>query len=221
MRKLLVLRPEPGASATVSRARALGLDAIAVPLFAVEAVGWTVPDPARFDALLLTSANAVRHGGPQLADLRGLPVHAVGEATATAAGEAGFAVASVSEGGVDELLAQIDPGLRLLHLCGEDRREPSNARQAITAVAVYRSVALDPPPLPDADGALALVHSPRAAQRFAELVGDRSTVLLAAISQAAADAAGSGWAAVAVAEKPTDEALLALARRLCDKDAGQ
>src|SRR5205085_8148752 len=182
MRKLLVLRPEPGASATVSRARALGLDAIAVPLFAVEAVGWTVPDPARFDALLLTSANAVRHGGPQLADLRGLPVHAVGEATATAAGEAGFAVASVSEGGVDELLAQIDPGLRLLHLCGEDRREPSNARQAITAVAVYRSVALDPPPLPDADGALALVHSPRAAQRFAELVGDRSTVLLAAIS---------------------------------------
>jgi uroporphyrinogen-III synthase len=211
MRKLLVLRPEPGASATVSRARALGLDAAAVPLFAVEPVAWTVPD-GEFDALLLTSANAIRYGGAKLAALRALPVHAVGEATATSAREGGFTVASVGEVGVDELLAQIDPDLRLLHLCGEDRREPSNARQAITAVAVYRSVPLNP--RLDADGAVALVHSPRAAQRLAELVGDRSTILLAAISQAAADAAGVGWAAVEVAECPTDEALLALARRL-------
>ena len=33
MKRVLVLRPEPGASATVERARALGLDAVAVPLF--------------------------------------------------------------------------------------------------------------------------------------------------------------------------------------------
>ena len=43
MRRVLVLRPEPGASATVERARARGLDAFAVPLFAIEPLDWDVP----------------------------------------------------------------------------------------------------------------------------------------------------------------------------------
>ena len=38
----------------------------------------------------------------------------------------------------------------------------------------------------------------------------------AAISAAALAAAGTGWAGAAVAEVPTDEALLAAAARLCD-----
>ena len=40
MRRVLVLRPEPGASATVERARRLGLDAVAIPLFEIEPVAW-------------------------------------------------------------------------------------------------------------------------------------------------------------------------------------
>ena len=48
---------------------------------------------------MLTSANAIRHGGAGLERLRSLPVHAVGEATAAAAREAGFAVAGIGEGG--------------------------------------------------------------------------------------------------------------------------
>ncbi len=220
MRRLVVLRPEPGASETVRRARALGLEAIAIPLFAVEPVGWTVPD-GEFDALLLTSANAVRHGGAQLERLSGLPIHAVGEATATAAREAGFTLTTVGEGGVDELLASIDPQTRLLHLCGEDRREPSDARQSITAVPVYRSVARGRPQLAEVEDSVVLAHSPRAAQRFAELISDRGRIRIAAISAAAAAAAGPGWAAVEIADKPTDEALLALALWLCEKDPGQ
>ena len=35
MSRVLVLRPEPGASATVERARKLGLDAVVIPLFEV------------------------------------------------------------------------------------------------------------------------------------------------------------------------------------------
>ena len=85
MRRLIVLRPEPGASATVERAQALGLDAFAIPLFRVEPIAWTAPDAGQFEGLLLTSANAVRHGGDQLERLRGLPVYVVGEATAEAA----------------------------------------------------------------------------------------------------------------------------------------
>ena len=216
MTRLLVLRPEPGASATVERARAMGLDAIAIPLFEVEPVAWEAPEAGSFDGLLLTSANSVRLGGEGLKALRGLKTYAVGEATAEAAREAGFDVAATGDAGVDRLLGSIEPDLKLLHLCGADRREPREPRQQITAVAVYRArpVAAD---LSAAKDCVALIHSPRAGRRFAELVSDRGSVAIAAISQAAADAAGDGWRSVEVAAEPNDEALLALAARLCDK----
>ena len=225
MRRVLVLRPEPGASATVERARQLGLEAEALPLFAVEPVEWAAPDPVTFDALLLTSANAVRHGGDELRRLRGLPVHAVGEATAAAAREAGFDLASSGDAGVERLLASIEPDQRLLHLSGEDRIDPAAARQSITRVTVYRSHALESPDLSGAGGSVALIHSPRAARRFSELVSDngvvRRSIAIAAISPAAADAAGSGWESVEAADRPADDALLALAARLCNNPAAK
>ncbi|MBA3512277.1 MAG: uroporphyrinogen-III synthase, partial [Sphingomonas sp.] len=165
----MILRPEPGASATVERAEAIGLEAVAMPLFEVEPVEWQAPDAGSFDALVLTSANAVRLGGDGLSRLRGLPVHAVGEATAAAAREAGFDIASSGEAGVERLLGSVEAGVRLLHLCGEHRIEP-HAAQAITAVPVYRSSALPPPAdLRRIEGQVAAVHSPRAGQRLAEL----------------------------------------------------
>lgn len=216
MRRLLVLRPEPGATSTVARAREEGLEAIAVPLFEIEPVAWAVPDAREFDALLLTSANAVRHGGGGLRSLRHLRVHAVGNATAEAARKAGFSVASIGDGGVDRLLGSIDPGLRLLHLCGEERQEPDAGRQRIASIPVYRAKVLTPD-LGNVHGAVAMIHSPRAGRRFAELVADRGSISLAAISSAAAQAAGDGWAQVESAAEPTDDALLALAAQLCDK----
>jgi uroporphyrinogen-III synthase len=54
---------------------------------------------------------------------------------------------------------------------------------------------------------------------FSSLVGNRGALRIAAISQAAADAAGLGWASVHVAEQPRDQALLELAARLCKTDA--
>ena len=52
-------------------------------------------------------------------------------------------------------------------------------------------------------------------------VAAREAITLAAISPAAAAAAGGGWEAVEVAERPDDEALLALAARLCKKPSPQ
>ena len=222
MRTAIVLRPEPGASATVARARALGLEALSIPLFQVDAVAWTAPDPAEFDALLLTSVNAVRHGGAGLDAFGALPVHAVGAATAEVARAAGFIVASSGTDGVDALLKSLGPELRLLHLCGEDRRGPADPCQAIEVIAVYRSRAIDPAPgLEQAIGGVVLVHSPRAGQRFAELIEDRSTIAIAAISGAAAEAAGTGWSEILVAAQPGDDALLALAARLCNRSPPQ
>ncbi len=219
---ILVLRPEPGAGETVQRLRDRGLDAIAAPLFTIAPVEWEAPNPAGFDALLLTSANAIRHGGDQLGEFRGLPVHAVGEATARMARDAGFDIASLGDAGVDRLLASIDPQLRLLHPCGKDRRQPTDAPQQITRIEVYQATAVERPDLQRATDSVALIHSPRAASRFAELIApsDRASIAIAAISAAAVEAAGAGWKAVEAAAQPSEEALLALAARLWQKSAG-
>lgn len=223
MRPLVVLRPEPGATATCEAARNAGLRAISMPLFHVEAVEWTAPEPHQFDALLLTSANALQHGGSELAKLRDLPAHAVGEATATAARNHGFAIGVVGSDGVDSLLDQLDPALRLLHVCGEHRRQPTAPRQSLTQIPVYRAPALPPPENLDAiAGAVVAVHSPRAGKRLAQITAslERSRTSIVAISGDAAEAAGRGWKRVEVASEPSDPALLALAAQLCNNPEG-
>lgn len=220
MKRVIVLRPEPGASATVERARARGLEALALPLFELRPVDWSPPETTGLDGLLLTSANAVRCGGEALRALRGIPVYAVGAATANAARKAGFDVASVGEAGVERLLDSIDPNLRLLHLAGAHRKCAPDTRQTIERLTVYDSSALDNVSLDDTANGVALIHSPRAGQRFAELAKparvDTSSITIAAISREAGEATGTGWREVAVAVSPTDEALLALTERLCN-----
>jgi len=225
MRPLVVLRPEPGATATCKAAIEAGLRPVAVPLFEIEPVAWAAPDSAGFDGLLLTSANALRHCGPELEKLRGLPVYAVGEATAAQAREAGLVVSFAGTGGLDDLLADIDPNLRLLHLCGEQRREPAAPRQTIARLPVYRAAPLAAPDFAAIAGAVVAVHSPRAGARLAELAAarglDASAIAIAAISREAARAAGGGWERTVTAVEPSDAALLALAARLCNSSAQQ
>lgn len=215
MARVLVLRPEPGATATVERARAMALDVVAVPLFVVEPLAWKAPEAAGFDGVLLTSANALRHGGEGLQSLRGLKAYAVGESTAQAARAAGFDVAATGDADVLRLLGSMEPDLRLVHPCGADRRSTDAARQAITPIPVYRAKPVDDVHIPAAE--VALIHSPRAGARLAEVAHHKSGMTIIAISLAAAEASGAGWRALEVAEQPTDEALLALAARLCNK----
>lgn len=221
MRRLVILRPEPGASATAERARELGLEPMVAPLFEIRPIAWEAPEASSFDALLLTSANAVRVGGDELHKLRGLKAYVVGEATAEAARAAGFDIAATGDAGVDRLLGSIAPDIRLLHLCGEDRRAADDPPQAIAPVVVYRASPIETPDLEGIDDALVLVHSPRAGRRLGELVGRRASIAVAAISPAAAQAVGNGWESVEAADTPSDEALLALAARLCNKPAPQ
>jgi uroporphyrinogen-III synthase len=215
VRTLLLLRPEPGLSASAERARALGLDVLCCPLFRVEPLDWDVPDPTHYDALLLTSANAVRHAGPKLAMLASLPVHAVGQLTAAAARDAGLNVETVGCGNVSDLLSALPASLRLLHLAGEDHRP--NAESSIERRITYRSAPISEPNLPLLDGLVVAVHSPRAGMRLAELAWARGAAIIAAISNAAAAACGDGWAEIAVAAEPNDKSLLALAASLCHK----
>jgi len=222
MRPLVILRPEPGARVSLDRAEALGLDPIWMPLFGIHPLVWTTLDPAKFDAVLATSANALRHGGVGLDRFRHLPLHAVGEATAEAAREAGFRHVSAGEGDIEELLGRVSPNLRLFHPCGRDHRDLSRAPQTIVSVPVYAAEVL---PMPERFvaivDAVVAVHSPRAGARLADLADaagiDRSRVQIAAISETVMAAVGDGWEAVTSAAQPNDRALLELAARLCEK----
>ena len=222
MRPLVILRPQPGAGATAEAARQLGLKPIVAPLFRLDPVEWQPPDPAEFDALLLTSANGVAQAGDGLREFASLPVYCVGEATAAAARDAGLSVAGVGTSGVDALLDSIPSDVRLLHPCGVHRRAPS--KRDVEALPVYEAVALPvPQALLGAADAIIAVHSPRAGRRVRELAEsgeiDRAGLSIVAISEEAATAAGPGWRAVEAAGEPTDAALLAIASRLCKNPA--
>lgn len=221
---LLAIRPEPGCAQTVEAARALGLEAQGCPLFEVRACDWSLPDEP-VDAILAGSANAFRHGGRQLSHLAALPVHAVGEATAEAARDAGFRVASVGNGGLQALLDGLTGPLRLLRLAGAERVELAAPTQVeLVERTVY---AVEPLPLDPAlaaqlgAGAIVLLHSAAQARHFAaecdRLGQPRGAISLAAIAPRVAEAAGSGWARIAAADRPHDAALLAMARAMCQE----
>lgn len=213
-RPVVVLRPEPGNAKTAARLAALELEVVRLPLFAVAPVEWTPPAPDTADAILITSANAIRHGGARLEALNGLPIVAVGEATAQAARAAGFSVALVGnrDAAAAAEAARAAGFDRLLHLGGRDRVAVADQN-----INVYASdlIAISPDAIDALIGSVALLHSVRAARRFAELAGaGRSSIRIAALSPAVATAVGSGWESVVAAAAPTDAALVALAATL-------
>ncbi len=214
-RPLLILRPEPGAAATAERVRAMGLVPIVSPLFRIVPLDWEVPDRA-CDAVLMTSANAARSLDGRVD--RAAPVYAVGAATAEAARDAGFATVTPGRGDVAQIVkrATADGVGSLLHLTGMDRTgfDPEGLR--IEVRAIYVAEPVDPGTAFGealAQGAVALLHSARAARRFRELAGPGYRI--AAISPAVKAAAGLGWEQAVSAGQPTDDALLAAAARLC------
>ncbi|HEX6376948.1 MAG TPA: uroporphyrinogen-III synthase [Allosphingosinicella sp.] len=214
--KLLILRPEPGASETAARARELGLEPVVAPLFAIEAAAAAPVEAARYDAILFTSANGARHAPP---GLTALPCFAVGESTAAAARLAGFTDIRIGscDGAAAAAMMAAAGVKRAIHPCGRDHVALEAPGVAIEQRIVY---AAEPVASQRFEGpAVAMVHSPRAARRFAQLAGDRSAIAIAAISAAAAEAAGEGWATRAVAAAPRDHALLELAAKLCNTGA--
>ena len=221
--RVLILRPEPGLSASVEAARAMGLKPLPHPLSQIRPLAWNCPDPAAIDALLIGSANAIRHGGEGLAALIDKPVHAVGAATADAAREAGFTIATCGTGGLQNVLDAIAPPARLLRISGAEH-VPLNvpAGIEIDTVIAYESVDLPLNPrvtAADKSPLVMLLYSAATAQHLARecdrLGLDRAQITLAALGPRIAAAAGQGWAAIHTPARPSDNALLAMVRKLC------
>ncbi len=225
---VIAIRPEPGCSATVEAGRTMGLGIECHPLLEIHPLDWTSPPCDEIDALLLGSANAVRHGGPELEALRAKPVYAVGEATAAAAEAAGFTVAAAGMGGLQSLLDTLAGPLRLLRVTGTEHVPlmPPPGVEIVTRVA-YESVTA---PLSQtlverlSEGALVLLHSAAAARHFAAECDrhgiSRGSVSLAALGPRIAQAAGTGWHEVRGAPEPREAALLALAHQMCHEPSG-
>lgn len=141
-KRVLVTRPEPGASEAVRRLEAMGFLPLKLPLQEIRPL--TVDAgaiPADVAAVAITSANAIRHApGEVIRRLKHLPCFAVGASTAAVAADAGFA--NVIEGGGDaEALAETiigrRPGRRVAYLCGKVRRPAFEERLAAEGIRVH------------------------------------------------------------------------------------
>ena len=123
--RVLVTRPEPGASELRVRLEQLGHTVVLAPLMQVELLPPQADDVAGAQALIATSRNALQAlaCGPALPLALGITLFAVGPSTADAARAMGFAHVVEGPGSARELvpliLAKADPAAGpLVHLAG-------------------------------------------------------------------------------------------------------
>ena len=125
---ILITRPFPDSEATAGSLRARGYDVLLAPVLKFEPVAFGDDGETNYDAVIVTSANAIRAAASQLQQ-RGwleLPVFAVGEKTARCARDAGFTKVTAADGDAVSLLDLIrrSKALRkqasLLYLAGTE-----------------------------------------------------------------------------------------------------
>jgi uroporphyrinogen-III synthase len=232
--RLLVTRPEPDATRQAMLLAARGHEPVLAPLLAIETATEMPLELDGAQALIVTSRNALRALAThrELAASLQLSLFAVGEATAKAAAELGFAKVVSGPGtgeGLSRLIADaLDPNAgALVHLSGEtvafDLKSALQAKGfTLRQPVLYRAVAATRLP----ESALALLNageldgvilmSPRTAAIFAALVVRADALTQAArldcycLSAAVAQAVESLKARAIVAARPSEEDILAL-----------
>jgi len=192
--RVLVTRPEPDASDEVEALASRGHEGVKAPLLIIEPVTNVALELDTAQALIVTSRNALRAltRHPALDAARALPLFAVGEATAHAARELGFAEVIEGPGngaGLAELIVEkAEPSAgRLVHLAGDtlafDLKSALQARGfSVNAPVLCRAVPateLTPEALRSIkDGKLdgVILMSPRTAKTFLALLERHGTV---------------------------------------------
>jgi uroporphyrinogen-III synthase len=227
---VLVTRPEPGASATAQRLQDMGFAPHVAPLLTIAPIAAALPPAEGLRAIVVASQHAVP---PLPPSHRGLPLFAVGEATAEVARRHGFSLVISADGDASALAAlvahSIAPcgqplllaaGLGQGHLLARLLAESGFAVERCEVYAAYpvRS-------LPEVARIMigghrqgrVLLFSRETALCLSRLIQETNLLAgftkldLAAISRPVAEAAGDlPWRTIRVAMTPTETAVLGL-----------
>lgn len=188
--RVLLTRAEEDAGRSARFLARLGIASVVAPVIETRD-GVEAPPEGTFDALIVTSAKAASRLERLDAELRALPVFAVGPRTARAIGSRDVTQVHTSTGDAQSLIRDIPPILpppaRLLHVAGRDRKdEPAQSLREqgyeVSLWTAYVAEAVGELPEPArhalAENAVdaALHYSPRSAKLLIELVGRVDTV---------------------------------------------
>ena len=231
MTTVLLTRPVDDAVQSKRRLEVLGHEVLLAPMIRVMPVTFAVPEKS--STLIVTSANAVRHG---LANLEGREwtVYCVGERTAQAAKAEGYSRIITGPGTARGLMPLLlkssgEYKRRFTHLAGEDisyniaaALEQNGFEAKITTV--YKAQPATGVPF-DAEAALnsgavthVLFYSPRTATIFEEMVADQdkhqwlTRLTAVGMSTRVGDMLIGPWKEVLTAILPTEQAMFKLIR---------
>ena len=189
---VLLTRPSPDNAASGEALRSRGFEVLLAPMLRFEPVALADDPDADYQAVIVTSANALRAVEGALAEsrLRKRPLFAVGEHTAAVARDLGFAKVIIAKGDAAALRDRVLEGVRakelkkkrpLLYLAGADLSRDLAAELGkhgleVVTQTTYRMVALSmlPRAVSDAfarDEVEAVLHySRRSAAAFLDAV---------------------------------------------------
>lgn len=234
--RALVTRPRAEAQGLAQALAERGIEAIIEPLLDIHYRDGATPDLAGVQAILCTSANGVR-AFARLSSERGVPLFAVGDATAARAQLEGFTRVESAGGNVDDLARLVRNRLRsgdgrLLHIAGTEIAGDLAGILRNHAFEVVRAVLYEARPVAALSAPAAralsagiidfvLFFSPRTAATFlslaerAEVTEALRTVTAVSISAAAHAALASAvFRERRIAEAPTQAAVLSALDRI-------
>jgi len=232
--RILLTRPKADAQRTAAALRARGHEVIVAPLLDLEILPDADLGDGSWAAVLVTSANAVRAiaGHRRRDELRTIAVFTVGDRTAQAMRDSGFASVTSGGGNVSDLAglvaARMKPPARLLYLAGEERSGDlagllRDRNFVVHTALVYRAVVTTNLPRDAADalatGLGGVLHfSRRSAEAYVNAA--RNTGLLEAAlgkpvhfclsARIAEPLREAGAADIRIAVRPDETALIAL-----------
>lgn len=229
--RVLITRPRDDAAATAARLAAMGAEAVIEPLLDIRFIPGPAPNLRDVQAILITSANGAR-AFAAATPVRGLPLLAVGDASAAEAKRLGFAAVRSAGGDVATLARLVETTLApqggaLLQVAANAEAGDLAGRLSAAGFEVRKARLYESCPVKGLSDSLveglksaridaAVFFSPRTARTFVTLAeaagvsGDLRSVAAYALSPAVAEELrAADWRAVRVAPRPEQDALLA------------
>ncbi len=223
MTRVLVTRPEPGATRTLMALIERRVDAVSLPLTKIQPLNFVTPKPD-FETLIITSQNAIGCAGTLLRGLAHVPVFAVGSRTAKTLQRLGHTTVKWAETAQDLLPLIIAHKPRsALYVCGQTRRPEleiglSKARIPCRALEVYRAAPTENVSkalkafFNDNPNPIILLHAPSAAEAFVLAMKDQNlpgSTRFLCMSAAISAPLPENWRALTtLAKQPDEEAMI-------------